>query len=85
MKGFAHPTSPSSIRGVSLQSPHSPTFPLYLGLSLLGGLFFGSVGALFLESIDDRVQSMEMIEQSLNTPLLGDHSERGFVRLASRI
>jgi succinoglycan biosynthesis transport protein ExoP len=37
----------------------------------LGGLFFGSVGALFLDSIDDRVQSMEMIERSLNTPLLG--------------
>jgi capsular exopolysaccharide synthesis family protein len=44
---------------------------MYLGVSLLGGLFLGSVGALFLDSIDDRVQSMEMIERSLNTPLLG--------------
>src|SRR6202034_449125 len=51
--------------------PSQPNIPLYLGLSLLGGLFFGSVGALFLDSIDDRVQSMEMIERSLNTPLLG--------------
>lgn len=51
--------------------PSQPNIPVYLGLSLFGGLFFGSVGALFLESIDDRVQSIEMIEQSLKTPLLG--------------
>jgi capsular exopolysaccharide synthesis family protein len=51
--------------------PSQPNIPVYLGLSLLGGLFFGSVGAFFLDSIDDRVQSMELIEQSLNTPLLG--------------
>jgi polysaccharide biosynthesis transport protein len=51
--------------------PARPNIPIYLGVSLFGGLFFGSVGALFLESIDDRVQSMEMIERSLNTPLLG--------------
>jgi capsular exopolysaccharide synthesis family protein len=51
--------------------PSQPNIPVYLGLSLLGGLFFGSAGALFLDSIDDRVQSMEMIERSLNTPLLG--------------
>lgn len=51
--------------------PSQPNIPEYLGLSLLGGLFFGSVGALFLDSIDDRVQSMEVIESSLNTPLLG--------------
>jgi succinoglycan biosynthesis transport protein ExoP len=52
-------------------NPSQPNVPVYLGLSLFGGLFFGSVGALFLNSIDDRVQSMEMIELSLNTPLLG--------------
>jgi capsular exopolysaccharide synthesis family protein len=51
--------------------PSQPNVPVYLGLSLLGGLFFGSVGALFLDSIDDRVQSMQMIERSLNTPFLG--------------
>jgi capsular exopolysaccharide synthesis family protein len=50
--------------------PAQPNVPLYLGLSLLGGLLFGSVGALFLDIVDDRVQSMEMIERSLNTPLL---------------
>ena len=57
--------------GLVPAKPVRPNVPVYLGLSLLGGLFFGSVGALFLDSIDDRVQSMEMIERSLNTPLLG--------------
>jgi capsular exopolysaccharide synthesis family protein len=51
--------------------PAQPNIPVYLGLSLFGGLFFGSVGALFLDSIDSRVQSMEMIERTLHTPLLG--------------
>ena len=50
--------------------PSQPNVPIYLGLSLVGGLFFGAVGALLVESIDDRVQSIEMIEQSLNTPLM---------------
>lgn len=51
--------------------PSQPNIPLYLGLSLIGGLFFGSVGAFVWDSLDDRVQSMEMIERTLNTPLLG--------------
>ena len=50
--------------------PAQPNVPLYLGLALVSGLFCGAVGAFFLESMDDRVQSVEMIEQSLNTPLL---------------
>ena len=60
-----------SIRGVSPRKPARPNVPLYLALALFGGLFLGSVGALFLDTIDNRVQSMEMIERSLNTPLLG--------------
>jgi succinoglycan biosynthesis transport protein ExoP len=50
--------------------PSQPNVPIYLGLSLVGGLLFGAVGALFIDSTDDRVQSIEMIEQSLNTPLM---------------
>jgi succinoglycan biosynthesis transport protein ExoP len=50
--------------------PSQPNVPIYLGLSIAGGLFFGTVGALFVESTDDRVQSMEMIEQALNTSLM---------------
>ena len=51
--------------------PARPNVPLYLGLSLFAGLFLGTLGALFLDSIDNRVQSMETIERSLNTPILG--------------
>jgi polysaccharide biosynthesis transport protein len=51
--------------------PSRPNVPLYLALALFGGLFLGSIGAVLLDTIDNRVQSMEMIERSLNTPLLG--------------
>ena len=51
--------------------PARPNVPLYLALALFAGLFLGSVGAVLLDTIDNRVQSMEMIERSLNTPLLG--------------
>jgi succinoglycan biosynthesis transport protein ExoP len=51
--------------------PVKPNVPVYLGLSLCGGLFLGSMGALFAEAMDDRVQSAEMVERSLQAPLLG--------------
>jgi polysaccharide biosynthesis transport protein len=51
--------------------PSRPNVPLYLALALFAGLFLGSVGAVLLDTVDNRVQSMEMIERSLNTPLLG--------------
>jgi polysaccharide biosynthesis transport protein len=50
--------------------PSQPNVPIYLGLSLFGGLFFGAMGAFLIDSVDDRVQSIEMIEHSLNTPLM---------------
>jgi succinoglycan biosynthesis transport protein ExoP len=51
--------------------PARPNVPLYLALALFAGLFLGSVGAVLLDTVDNRVQSMETIERSLNTPLLG--------------
>lgn len=50
--------------------PVKPNVPLYLSLSLLGGAFLGSIGALFREATDDRIQSMEMVETALATPIL---------------
>jgi succinoglycan biosynthesis transport protein ExoP len=50
--------------------PVQPNVPVYLVLSIIGGAFFGCAGALFLDSVDGRVQSLPMIEQSLRTPLL---------------
>jgi polysaccharide biosynthesis transport protein len=50
--------------------PARPNVPLYLAASLFAGLFLGALSALFLDSVDNRIQSIEMIEQSLGTPLL---------------
>ena len=50
--------------------PVKPNVPLYLSLSLLGGAFLGSIGALFRDATDDRIQSMEMVEAALATPIL---------------
>lgn len=50
--------------------PIRPNVPVYLALSIVGGLFLGTVGALVLDAVDDRIQSAEMVEESLNTPLL---------------
>lgn len=50
--------------------PVKPNVPLYLSLSLVGGAFLGSIGALFRDATDDRIQSMEMVEAALATPIL---------------
>jgi polysaccharide biosynthesis transport protein len=51
--------------------PSKPNVPVYLGVSLVGGLFFGVCGALFTESVDSKIQSFEQVEQLLDAPLLG--------------
>ncbi|HUB29816.1 MAG TPA: polysaccharide biosynthesis tyrosine autokinase [Terracidiphilus sp.] len=56
--------------GRTPSKPVRPNVPVYMAASLFGGLFLGSLVAFFMESIDDRVQSMEMIEERLRTPLL---------------
>jgi polysaccharide biosynthesis transport protein len=50
--------------------PVKPNVPLYLSLSLVCGAFLGSIGALFRDATDDRIQSMEMVEAALATPIL---------------
>jgi succinoglycan biosynthesis transport protein ExoP len=51
--------------------PAKPNVPIYLAVSLVGGLFFGVCGALFTESVDNKIQSFEEVEQLLEAPLLG--------------
>ena len=51
--------------------PTKPNTPVYLGGSLVGGLFLGSVLVLFLEAIDDKVRSFEAVEHDLRVPLIG--------------
>jgi succinoglycan biosynthesis transport protein ExoP len=50
--------------------PAKPNVPLYLGVSLLSGLFLGVCGALFFDSVDTKIQSIEEMEQLLESPLL---------------
>lgn len=51
--------------------PAKPNVPIYLGVSLVGGLFFGACVALFTESVDSNIQSFEEVERLLEAPLLG--------------
>jgi polysaccharide biosynthesis transport protein len=51
--------------------PKQPNVPLYLGLSLGAGLFLGGCGALVMDSIDDKIQSVEEIERDLKMVPLG--------------
>jgi polysaccharide biosynthesis transport protein len=50
--------------------PARPNVPLYLAISLISGLFFGICGALFLDTTDTKIQSIEGMEQLLRSPLL---------------
>ena len=51
--------------------PARPNVPVYLGISLFAGLFFGACGALFTEVLDDKIQSFESVEELLQAPLMG--------------
>ena len=50
--------------------PAKPNVPIYLGVSLFAGLFLGVCGALFTDSVDTKIQSIEGMEQLLESPLL---------------
>jgi succinoglycan biosynthesis transport protein ExoP len=51
--------------------PSRPNVPVYLGISVFAGLFLGACGALLAEALDDKIQSFQAVEESLQTPLLG--------------
>jgi polysaccharide biosynthesis transport protein len=51
--------------------PAKPNVPVYLGVSLVGGLFLGVCGALFTESVDSKIQSFEEVEELIEAPLMG--------------
>jgi capsular exopolysaccharide synthesis family protein len=50
--------------------PLRPNIPLYLAVSIIAGLFFGSVAAFFSEAVDDRILQYQPVAQELNIPLL---------------
>jgi capsular exopolysaccharide synthesis family protein len=49
--------------------PVKPNVPLYLGASVFGGVFLGACFALFQEATDERIQSLELVEDSLQAPI----------------
>ncbi len=57
--------------------PSKPNVPIYLGVSLLAGVFLGVSGALFIDSVDTNIQSIEDIEQLMGSSLLGILPEFG--------
>lgn len=50
--------------------PVKPNVPIYLGLSIFGGVFLGACLALFQEATDERIQSLELVEDSLQAPIV---------------
>jgi capsular exopolysaccharide synthesis family protein len=51
-------------------TPAKPNIPIYLGVSLVSGLFFGICGALLMDSVDSKIQSFEGVEHLLEVPLM---------------
>ncbi|HEY3990286.1 MAG TPA: polysaccharide biosynthesis tyrosine autokinase [Acidobacteriaceae bacterium] len=49
--------------------PVKPNVPLYLAASIFGGVFLGACFALFQEATDERIQSLELVEDSLQAPI----------------
>lgn len=49
--------------------PAKPNPPIYLGISLFAGLFMGVCVALFSDSVDTKIQSIEGMEQLLESSL----------------
>lgn len=69
--------------------PAMPNVPIYLAASVFVGLFFGVCGALFIDSIDTKIQSIAGMEQLLNSPLLAilpefRHPARRWLPLSSK-
>ena len=50
--------------------PVKPNTPVYLALSIFGGVFLGACFALFQEATDERIQSLELVEDSLQAPIV---------------
>jgi polysaccharide biosynthesis transport protein len=50
---------------------HKPSFPIYLGIALIGGFLLGCVSAFFIDLLDKNVQSIEDIEEISGEDVFG--------------
>ena len=65
-----------------------PDIPICLALSVIAGSFLGVSGALILDATSDRIETMDTLENALNTPILAvlpmvQISSKGRRRLAA--
>lgn len=51
--------------------PDKPNVPLYMAIALGGGLFFGCLGALVIDTLDNKVNGIPDIEQVTGQTVLG--------------
>jgi succinoglycan biosynthesis transport protein ExoP len=51
--------------------PKQPNIPVYLAISIASGLLLGVCGAFIMDSIDDKIQTVEEIERDLELVPLG--------------
>ncbi len=51
--------------------PKTPNVPLYMAIGLGGGLFLGGFGALLVDTLDNKVRSIQEVEQVIGQSLIG--------------
>jgi polysaccharide biosynthesis transport protein len=51
--------------------PKTPNVPVYLAIALVAGLFSGGTMSLLLDTMDDKIQDVDELQQLCGLPLLG--------------
>ena len=51
--------------------PSKPDVPLYLAIAAAGGFFLGCCGALLVDTLDNKINSIEDVEQLTGKSILG--------------
>jgi succinoglycan biosynthesis transport protein ExoP len=79
--GF-YPASLQIIEAATLPGRAQTTFPRTAAAAVMVGLLLGIAGALFLETLDDRIRSANDAERVLGVPVLAEIPMQGAVRTA---
>jgi polysaccharide biosynthesis transport protein len=51
--------------------PDKPNVPLYMAIALAGGFFLGCCGAFIVDTLDNKINGVADVEQTLGQPILG--------------